>query len=41
MPISDLHKKKLKTNFAILAAILGFVALIAAITIVKLTAASS
>jgi hypothetical protein len=36
MPLSELHKKKLKTNLAILAAIMGFAALIAAITIVKI-----
>ena len=37
MPHSDLHKKKLKTNLAILGLVLGLVALIWAITMVKMT----
>lgn len=36
MPHSDLHKKKRKTNLAILAAIFGFCALVWAITMIKM-----
>jgi hypothetical protein len=39
MPHSDLHKKKLKTNLAILAALAGFCALIWVITMVKISGA--
>lgn len=37
MPLNDLHKKKLKTNLAILAVIMGFCALIWGITMVKMS----
>lgn len=36
MPISDLHKKKKMKNLAILGAILGWIALIWAITMIKM-----
>jgi hypothetical protein len=36
MPPSELHKKKLKTNLAIMAGVLGFCALIAFITMIKI-----
>ena len=38
MPHSDLHKAKQKKNLAMLAIIIAFVALIWAITMVKMTA---
>lgn len=37
MPHSDLHKKKQKKNMAVLAAIFGFCAVIAMITVIKIT----
>lgn len=37
MPHSDLHKKKLKKNLAVLAAIFGFCAVIAVITMIKIS----
>ena len=37
MPHSDLHKKKKQKNLVILAAILGWIALIWVITMVKMT----
>jgi len=37
MPHSDLHKKKKKKNLAMLAIIFGLVALIWAITMIKMT----
>lgn len=40
MPPSNIHKKKLKTNLAILATIIGFCALIWAITMVKMANAA-
>jgi hypothetical protein len=36
MPIEDLHKKKRKKNFTLLALIIGFIALIWAITMIKI-----
>jgi hypothetical protein len=36
MPPSTLHKRKLKTNLAILALIFGFCALIAGITMIRI-----
>lgn len=36
MPVSDLHKSKRKKNFAILAILFAFVALIWAITMIKM-----
>lgn len=39
MPHSELHKKKFKTNLAILVGIFGFCALIVAITIIKMSGA--
>ena len=39
MPIGELHKKKLKTNLAILALIVGLCALIWAITMIKVSGA--
>jgi hypothetical protein len=36
MPHSDLHKRKRKKNFAILAILFAFIALIWAITMVKM-----
>jgi len=36
MPLSDLHRKKLKKNLVVLAAIFGFCAIIAAITMIKI-----
>ena len=36
MPISNLHKIKLKKNLAVLAIIIGFMALIWVITILKI-----
>lgn len=38
MPIGQVHRKKLKTNLAILLLVLGFCALIWAITMVKIAA---
>lgn len=38
MPRSPLHKKKFKTNVAIFLAVLGFCALIWAITVVRIGA---
>ena len=38
MPPSDIHKRKLKTNLAILALVIGFCALIFAITLIKIGA---
>ena len=37
MPIEKLHKEKLKKNLAVLALIVGFVALVFAISIVKMS----
>jgi hypothetical protein len=37
MPIEDLHKKKLKKNLAVLALLLGFCALLFAVSIVKMS----
>lgn len=37
MPHSDIHKKKLKKNLVVLGIIFGFIALIWAITIIKMT----
>ena len=37
MPHSDIHKKKLKKNLVVLGIIFGFMALIWAITIIKMT----
>ncbi len=37
MPIEELHRKKLKKNLAVLALIIGFVALVFAISIVKMS----
>lgn len=39
MPLSEIHKKKFKTNLAILALIFGFCALIVAVTIIKMSGA--
>jgi hypothetical protein len=36
MPHSDLHKQKRKKNLAVLAMILGFIALIWAITMIRI-----
>lgn len=36
MPLSDLHKQKRKKNFTVLALILGFVALIFVISIIRM-----
>lgn len=37
MPHSEVHKKKIKKNLAVLAMILGFVAVIFAISILKMS----
>jgi hypothetical protein len=37
MPIEELHKQKLKKNIAVLALIIGFVALVFVISIVKMS----
>lgn len=37
MPIEELHKQKRKSNYAILALVIGFCALVFAISIVKMT----
>ncbi len=37
MPHSDLHKKKLKKNLAVLGLVIGAIALIWAITMVKIS----
>ncbi len=39
MPKSDIHKKKLKKNLALIGAIFGFVALIWIITMIKIAGA--
>jgi len=39
MPPSDVHKKKLKKNLAVLVAILVFCAVIATITMIKIAGA--
>jgi hypothetical protein len=38
MPIGELHKRKFKKNMAVLAMIVGFCALVAAITMIKISA---
>lgn len=37
MPHSELHKKKLKTNLAILGGIFIFCAIVAAVTVIKMS----
>lgn len=37
MPITDLHKKKRFKNFAVLAAIVAFMAIVFMITVIRLT----
>lgn len=39
MPLSDIHKAKRKKNFTILALILGFMALIWIITMIRISGA--
>lgn len=36
MPLDELHKKKLKKNMAVLAVIIGMIALIWAVTVIKI-----
>jgi hypothetical protein len=36
MPHSELHKRKLKKNLAVLAMVLGFIALVWAITMIRI-----